>query len=156
MTTGETAPRPRRYRSTDATACSAVVDACLPEMEGMNDAARAFLRARNDPERLHEQLVAWHTVVVERTGRVVAFGSLDGREVKRVYVHPDVRRGGLGSLVTDTLECEARYRGVGAVQADAPPSSIAFWQARGYVAEQEFATHNDERELRFVRMRKVL
>lgn len=44
--------------------------------------------------------------VVEREGRVVGFGARDGEEVEALYISPDARRMGVGSLLVSHFKSE--------------------------------------------------
>jgi hypothetical protein len=61
-------------------------------MTGLNDAARAFIVARNVPSWLVPELRRFKTLVAMSADRLVGIGALDGPEVKRVHVHPAARR----------------------------------------------------------------
>jgi GNAT superfamily N-acetyltransferase len=74
-------------------------------------------------------------------GRIVAMGALkrvDGRcaEVKRMRVHPDWQRRGLGSAILRALEARARELGYTVLRLDTTtrqPAAQAFYARSGYV-----------------------
>jgi ribosomal protein S18 acetylase RimI-like enzyme len=123
----------RRYAPADATACCELINAAVADMDGLNDAARAFVRAKNTPEELHRELRSWYTLVVERDGRCVAIGALDAASIKRVYVDPYCQGAGVGEILMQALENEAQRRGHRRVSLEASPSSVPFYERRGYV-----------------------
>jgi putative acetyltransferase len=85
------------------------------------------------------------SLVAERGGAVVAFGSLrfgvpeDGAgpdadaEVTAVYVDPSVAREGVGSAVYAALERRARAAGVESLRLVASANAVPFYEAHGYV-----------------------
>jgi predicted N-acetyltransferase YhbS len=133
MSTGDDAEM-RRYSSADAAACCEVINAAVTDMDGLNDAARALVRAKNTPEQLDAELRDWHTVVALHGGACMAVGALEGACIKRVYVHPSCHGHGIGDLIMQALENEARDRGHAAVTLEAAPSSVSYYERRGYVA----------------------
>lgn len=122
----------RPYRSGDAGACCDVVNAAVAVMSGLNEAARAFVAAKNSAARLDAELGPLHTVVCVAGGVVAGLGALDGDVIKRLYVAPDVHGSGVGGSILTALEEEAHRRGLPAVRVEASPSSVAFYERRGY------------------------
>jgi hypothetical protein len=69
----------RRYLEADAPRCCEIVLACLPQSDGLNDAARAFLHDKLVPERLHAELSAIETLVAADSTGVVGLVALQGQ-----------------------------------------------------------------------------
>jgi len=101
-------------------------------MAGLNDAARAFIVAKNAPSILVPELFSFNTLVAISANRIVGIGALDGREVKRVHVHPAAQRRGVGKLIMRELEVLARRQGLDHLQLSASPSSVSFYSSIGF------------------------
>src|SRR5262249_50436076 len=140
----------------DAVECCTIVNAAIGEMDGLDAAAREFIRRKNTPEQFGPELSRYYTVVYEAQGRLLGVGSLDGHEVKRVYVRPGTRGQGVGRAPMQALEAEGQRRGSVELQLDASPSAVRFYRQLGYVAGEPGGFRRGEAESRYVRMRKTL
>jgi GNAT superfamily N-acetyltransferase len=127
----------RAYRSADAAACCAVINRAVEEMDGLNDAARRLIPTRNTPSVLDAELVNLYTIVCEVDGVCVGLGVLHDAEIKRVYVDPDAQGSGVGDAIMSALEAEAIRRGLVRVRLEASPSSVSFYERRGYAPSVE-------------------
>lgn len=146
----------RPYTNADAAECCTIVNAAIGEMDGLNAAAREFIRRKNTPEQFGAELNRYYTVVYESKGRLLGVGSLDGHEIKRVYVRPGTQGQGVGRALLRALEAEGQRRGSVELQLDASPSAVRFYQQLGYVAGEPGRFRRGEAEFRYVRMRKTL
>ncbi len=122
----------RPYEPSDAARCCDIINDAIGTMDGLNDAARAHVRASNVPDRLGRDLERWTTLVVESDDEVVGLGALDHDKVKRVYVDPAVQGGGAATALMSSLE-EIAARRLGTVLLAASPSSVGFYESLGYV-----------------------
>lgn len=83
-------------------------------------------------KRLSEQL----TILAIVEGEIVGFASLRGKdELDLLYVHPDVVREGIGSMLVDALEKLAGARGASSMLTNASETARPFFEKRGYVAQ---------------------
>ncbi len=105
-------------------------------MAGLNDAARAFILAKNVPSVLLPELKRFHTLVAISADRIVGIGALDGPEVKRVHVLAAVQGQGVGKLIMRELEALARRQGLGQLQLSASLSSVSFYSAIGFRSDK--------------------
>ena len=82
-------------------------------------------------ERLMRDLLVF---VVEEGADVVAFGALDGAaaDIRALYVAPEFVGRGIGSLLLETLESEARRLAIPRLSLSATLNSVDFYSARGY------------------------
>jgi len=84
-------------------------------------------------KRLGSQL----TLVATMAGSPVAFASLAGKDkIDMLYVHPGAAGHGVGAMLADALEKLAGGRGAEKLVVDASDSACAFFEKRGYVAQQ--------------------
>ena len=80
-----------------------------------------------------------HFVVRDAGGSVVGTARMreyhGAAKAERVAVHPSARGTGVGRLLMDALEAEARRQGRPEVRLNAQPSAIPFYDRLGYLAE---------------------
>ena len=122
----------RCFQEGDAQACCNLINANVPAMAGLNEAARAFIVAKNVPSILAAELAGFKTLVAISAHGIVGVGALDGPEVKRVHVHPAAHRRGIGKLIMHELEALARREGMAHLQLSASLSSVSFYSAIGF------------------------
>lgn len=80
---------------------------------------------------------------------VLALGTKNAAEIKRMYVVPAARRGGVAGAVLAHLERTAREAGAEVAileTGDKQPEAIAFYQRRGYVEIDNFGYYRDAPE----------
>jgi GNAT superfamily N-acetyltransferase len=58
----------------------------------------------------------------------------DAAKIRAFFVHPEWARRGIGSLILEACENEARMAGFTRLEMGATLSGVAFYQARGYAA----------------------
>jgi len=104
-------------------------------------------------KRLSEQL----TILAIVEGEPVGFASLRGKdELDLLYVHPDVVRNGVGSMLVDALEKLAGARGATAMLTNSSETARPFFEKRGYVAQSRNTTNIGDEWLVNIAMRKEL
>jgi GNAT superfamily N-acetyltransferase len=74
-------------------------------------------------------------VAEDEGARLVGFGVLsrETREVEAVYVHPEVKRRGVGLKLLRTLEELARALGIETLRLNASLNGVPFYERAGYV-----------------------
>ena len=98
-----------------------------------------------------------HVVVIEREGEIVATATLVGAEIRRLFVHPELQRQGLGARLMRELESRARAAGVTDLVLAATVGSRTFYERLHYAVEEEKAIPLEGgAELRFYVMTKRL
>src|SRR5262249_43462152 len=93
---------------------------------------------------------------VESQGRVLGVGSLDGHEIKRVYVLPGTQGQGVGRALMRALEAEGQWRGLAELRLEASPSAVRFYEQLGYVRGEQGGFSRGGDEFRCVKMRKAV
>jgi putative acetyltransferase len=146
----------RRYQKSDAPACCEIVNTAIEDMEGLNDEARARIRAKNTPDQLHLALEGGHTLVSEENGRLIGVAGLFDSEIQRLYVRPEAQRKGVGRALVEALEQEAKRRGYKTIDLDASPSSVPFYEHFGYIARRKTQMDREGAVFHFVVMTKHL
>jgi GNAT superfamily N-acetyltransferase len=125
-------------------------------MSGLGPGAEEKLRRRIEASPYAETLAQMYCVVAVEASELVGMGALDGSQIKRMYVRPDRRRRGIGSLILDLLEAEAADRNLPRLELDAPPGSAGFYEKMGYRRLSERRWALDGAEIHNVVMAKEL
>jgi GNAT superfamily N-acetyltransferase len=94
--------------------------------------------------------------VDEAEGKIIASGALDGNEIKKLYVDPDMKGRGIGSGMLAFLEGEARKNGIDEVRLTAFPFAVPFYEKHGYAAFGDIDTQMDSGTMRTVLMKKKI
>jgi putative acetyltransferase len=100
----------------------------------------AWAALADDEPALAERLSRQLTLVATVDGEPVGFASLRGKDhIDMLYVHPAVARRGVATSLVDALEKLASARGAAELTVDASDSAKAFFDRRGYTAQQRNA-----------------
>jgi GNAT superfamily N-acetyltransferase len=82
-----------------------------------------------------------------RGGRVVGYAqAAAGGCLRRLYVAPHAARAGVGTVLLDTFEAQARRAGWRQLRLHASASALVFYQARGYLMDERSVATNAARE----------
>jgi GNAT superfamily N-acetyltransferase len=146
----------RRFETTDAPACREIINAAIGVMDGLNAAARTLVISKNGVDAVSADLARCFTLVAVDGDAIVALAALDGSEVRRVYVRREHQRRGLGRLLVQALEAEARRQGLAALELQASPSSVAFYRSLGYRELGRETSTNGAAQFVHVRMSREL
>jgi putative acetyltransferase len=78
-------------------------------------------------------------VAVGEGARLVGFGVLnrETREVEAVYVHPEVKRRGVGMKLLRALEALARGAGIESLRLNASLNGVPFYERAGYAWREQ-------------------
>ena len=86
-----------------------------------------------------------HFAVARIDGRAVGCGGIaffeDFAELKRMYVHPDVRGSGVSDAIIAQLESEAKKRGIRVLRLETGTAQVAamrFYERHGYATCEAF------------------
>jgi putative acetyltransferase len=97
----------------------------------------AWAAAADDEQAFGKKLGGELTLVATLSGSPVGFASLaGGNKVDMLYVHPATAGQGVGAMLVDALEKLAGARGAAKLAVDASDSARAFFEKRGYTAQQ--------------------
>jgi GNAT superfamily N-acetyltransferase len=101
----------------------------------------------------HPELVVFSGLAVSRgqvrvaldvmdraVGFVTAISVGEMLEIEDLFVDPDRMRQGIGRLLIDDVETDARALGVARIEVTANPHSLAFYLAVGFVHDREVQT----------------
>jgi ribosomal protein S18 acetylase RimI-like enzyme len=89
------------------------------------------------PNRVAANLQNWCSFVAIVKGRVVGTGSLDGRTVTSVYVHPDYQGRGIGTKLMDAIESAANTQSQRTLIVQSSVTAKMFYANLGFRVVQE-------------------
>ena len=98
------------------------------------------------PEGVASKLEEWHAYVAVVDGRIVGTGSLNGKTVRAVFVHPDYQGRGIGAKLMDTVENAANVRSVRTLSVQSSITAEPFYAKRGFRVVCE-SFHDEERTI---------
>lgn len=91
-----------------------------------------------DPKGWHARLLDHRTLVVEKADEVVGFAELEGDgHLDMFYVRKDAVGRGVGRLLYEALEREARRRGLERIFTESSITARPFFERRGFHALRE-------------------
>jgi putative acetyltransferase len=97
----------------------------------------AWASAADDEQAFGKKLGGELTLVATLSGSPVGFAALaGGNKIDMLYVHPAAAGQGVGAMLVDALEKLAGARGAAKLAVDASDSARAFFEKRGYTAQQ--------------------
>lgn len=97
------------------------------------------------------------TFVAEENRQIVGFSSLDGWQIRALYVHPDAQGTGVGTDLLQAVEAEAKHHGRSTVEVSASLNSVGFYESHGYERTSEGVIELDDHvEIRCIDMHKPL
>jgi putative acetyltransferase len=98
---------------------------------------QAWASAADDEAAFSKDLGSQLTLVAILAGSPVGFAALaSGNRIEMLYAHPAAAGQGVGAMLIDALEKLAGSRGAALLAVDASDSARAFFEKRGYVAQQ--------------------
>jgi len=97
----------------------------------------AWASAADDEQAFGKKLGGELTLVATLSGSPVGFASFaGGNKIDMLNVHPAAAGQGVGAMLVDALEKLAGARGAAKLAVDASDSARAFFEKRGYTAQQ--------------------
>ena len=84
------------------------------------------------PDKVASNLETWCAFVAIVNGQVVGTGSLNGRMVSSVYVHPDYQGHGIATKLMDAVENAASAQSQGTLSVQSSITAKPFYAKRGF------------------------
>lgn len=117
----------------------------------------AWMERADDVEAFNAGLTGALTLVATVGGVPAGFASLkDNERVEMLYVHPDVARKGVATLLVDALEKLGGARGARRLTVEASDTARPLFENRGYEAQSRAAVPLGEEWLARTHMVKLL
>lgn len=101
---------------------------------------RTWMSGCDDLEAWNASLLANCALIAEEDGRIIGFGDIDENGyLDRLFVHKDHQGEGIGTALCGALEALAP----GGVSTHASITARPFFEARGYIVEEENIVERD-------------
>jgi N-acetylglutamate synthase-like GNAT family acetyltransferase len=128
----------RRATAGDAEAVYEIVLRSLRETNARDYPASVIDRlVLTLPEGVASKLEEWHAYVAVVHGRIVGTGSLNGKTVRAVFVHPDYQGRGIGTKLMDAVENAASVQSVDTLTVQSSITAQPFYAKRGFKVVRE-------------------
>ena len=128
----------RRATAEDAEAVYEIVLRALRETNARDYPASVIDRlVLTLPEGVASKLEEWHAYVAVVHGRIVGTGSLNGKTVRAVFVHPDYQGRGIGTKLMDAVENAASVQSVDTLTVQSSITAQPFYAKRGFKVVRE-------------------
>jgi len=128
----------RRATAGDAEAVYEIVLRSLRETNARDYPASVIDRlVLTLPEGVASKLEEWHAYVAVVHGRIVGTGSLNGKTVRAVFVHPDYQGRGIGTKLMDAVENAANVQSVDTLTVQSSITAQPFYAKRGFKVVRE-------------------
>ena len=128
----------RRATAWDAEAAYEIVLRALRETNARDYPASVIDRlVLTLPEGVASKLEEWHAYVAVVHGRIVGTGSLNGKTVRAVFVHPDYQGRGIGTKLMDAVENAASVQSVDTLTVQSSITAQPFYAKRGFKVVRE-------------------
>ena len=137
----------RRATAGDAEAVYEIVLRALRETNSRDYPASVIDRlVLTLPKGVASKLEEWHAYVAVIDGRIVGTGSLNGKTIRAVFVHPDYQGHGVGTKLMDAVENAANVQSVSTLSVQSSITAQPFYAKRGFKVVRE-SFHGDERTI---------
>jgi GNAT superfamily N-acetyltransferase len=128
----------RRATAADAEAVHKIVLLALRETNAPDYPPPVIDRlALTLPDKVASSLETGHAFVAVINGQVVGTGSLNGKTVSSVYVHPEYQRRGIATKLMDAVENVASAQFQGTLSVQSSVTAKPFYAKRGFKTVRE-------------------
>ena len=128
----------RRASAADAEAVHKIVLLALRETNARDYPPSVINRlALTLPDKVASNLETWCAFVAIVNGQVVGTGSLNGRTVSSVYIHPEYQRRGIATKLMDAVENVASAPSQGTLHVQSSITAKPFYAKRGFKTVRE-------------------
>jgi putative acetyltransferase len=154
------APALRPFLPADVPVLAAIFIASIEELTGddYSEAQQlAWASTADDEEKFGARLAGELTLIATIDGVPVGFASLKGADhINMLYVHPNVARQGIATMLCDALEKLAAARGAQQLTVDASDTAQGLFEKRGYISKQRNSVTVGDEWLANTTMQKTL
>ena len=98
------------------------------------------------PETVASKLEEWQAYVAVVDDRIVGTGSLNGKTVRALFVHPDYQGRGIGTKLMDVVENAANLQSERTLGVQSSITAQPFYAKRGFMVVRK-AFYGEERTI---------
>lgn len=149
----------RKFQPDDLPQLKQLVNLTIDAVYGPHYASEIieYWKRLHTPQKIFKDVVNGHAVVMLDHNKIIGTGSLVGATIKRIFIHPNYHRQGLGRQIMNYLEQQAMDNGQIKVYLDAANISKAFYLQLGYqVDQEEIISFHDQVKVNYFKMSKSL
>ncbi|MBW2972799.1 GNAT family N-acetyltransferase [Candidatus Woesearchaeota archaeon] len=95
-------------------------------------------------------------LIYEENNVILGFGVVEGSHIRRVYIHPDFQRKGVGKNIVKNLEEIAKERGFESCTLNSSSNALDFYKSLGYKDNGKKVIEQDGLTVTFTKMKKTL
>ena len=124
----------RPFALADSEQASGVIVRCLKEVNSHDYTPNQIVRLCGEftPDKVRERFGGEASFVAVQDSIVVGTATLKDEEVGSVFVLPDLHGKGVGKLLMDRIEAEARKNGIDVLKAYSSLAAVNFYLHLGY------------------------
>jgi len=124
----------RQFKEKDAEQASTMIIDCLENVNSRdyNPSIIEERKAKNTPEALVEKSKSRTILVAEESGKIYGTVSIDGDEIKTMFVNPTFHKHGIGKKLLTSAEKILAAKGIKKSILGASFTAIGFYEKMGY------------------------
>jgi N-acetylglutamate synthase-like GNAT family acetyltransferase len=131
------------------------IDVCYPAVY-CPEAIR-YIKNYHSSENILKGAKKGYTIVLERSNRIAATGTIIGDYITRVFVNPKYQKHGFGKLIMKKLQTKALLAGIKTIKLDSTLSAKKFYNSLGYkTIKKTFVKVENNKKLNYYKMKKSL
>jgi N-acetylglutamate synthase-like GNAT family acetyltransferase len=128
----------RQFQPGDATACCALIDACLEQDSSYSPSLLRKIRGIENPQSMTEHAKLFYIAVYELENRILGVAGLDLNEIRLLYVSPEYQRRGIGRMLLEHIRSMVPSILFAEVFVYSSEQAAAFYRACGFVDKGPF------------------
>ena len=134
----------RRFRKSDAEACSKIIKLSLNRR--MQADSRKRVLCETTPSALVKDMKNKQYFVCEKSKKIVGIGALSKREneVRTMYIHPKFQGKGIGTEILNSIEKEAKKRKINKLILYTHDPAFKFYLKNGFSIIKKFINNKGE------------
>ena len=147
----------REFRRQDLEAAKSLIDETIKASYSIypEEVIEHWTEDHHSREHISSRARDGYTIVLEYKGRIIGTGTLLGRSIQGVFIHPSHQRRGFGKLIMHKLEKQAMADGIGTLELTSTLVSKQFYDSLGYATlREDHFSAGAKQEFRYYRMMK--
>jgi GNAT superfamily N-acetyltransferase len=122
----------RKFKASDAEKCSEVILKSMNGIKDLEDVERKYVSEHATPQYLLGEIKKRKYFVCEDNVEIVGIGCLDKDIIRTMYLLPAFQNKGVGSLIIERIEKEAKKDKIAKLSLFARPRVFNFYKKHGF------------------------